>query len=130
MVEADECRAREACNRHQMAMTSYAPLFKPVIGSRHLRFEIKNRLFFSLVISRLMYNLHTLTITTPLLKQLDDMYIRGIRMIRDCSRFDATAESDLTIRLRYSVRSSDCLVVKAWLRHLRQSVQHRPQTVI
>ena len=120
----------EARNRRQMAMSAYAPLSKRIFGCGQLRLEVRSQLFNSLVMSRLLYNVYTIATTPAFLRQLNDVYMRGMRMMRDCSRFDDTAESDLCFRLRFRLPSIDCLIARARLRYLGRLVRHLPQTVV
>ena len=79
---------------------------------------LKLHFFESLVLSRLFYYVHTLTMSTRALRKLSFNYMRPLRRIAGVPRhsIDTCGVSDAEVRRRLGVQSVDSRVV-----------QHRPR---
>ena len=111
--------AVDASNRVSKALASYAPIAFTIFGNK--TYEVKDRisLFFALIVSRLLYNVHVWTeVSVGALKRLNGMYMRGLRRIGGWARIGRTLP-DLEVRRRLGVPSLDCLLARARLKYLR-----------
>ena len=113
-----------------MGMAAYAPISRRIFGCPQLRVEVKLNLFQALVLSRLLFNVHTLAVDVGFLRQVNQCYMRGMRMIYSCSRYDQEADSDLAVRLRHKFPSIDCMLARSRLRYVRRIIEHQPQLCV
>ena len=98
------------------ALSAYAPLAFKVFGSAHIRTCVKESLFASLVLSRLLFNAHIVVPTLPYLKSLNAVYMRVVRRIANRCRFEKT-QSDLQVRVMFKLLSIECVLMRAGLRY-------------
>eukprot|EP00973_Karenia_brevis_P058640 8167445-Karenia_brevis.AAC.1 len=56
--------------------------------------------------------------------------MRVVRRIHDCSRYDATAQSDAAVRHKYNIPSVDCLLQRKRLHYVARLLKHRPKSLI
>jgi hypothetical protein len=89
-----------ATSRRKRALAAYAPLAMKVFGSPHLTLDLKQWMFQTLVLSRLLFNLHVVVPSRRMLTILNDVYLRGHRRMHDTCRFGPGGESDRTFRER------------------------------
>ena len=87
-------------------------------------------MFQTLVMSRLVYNLHTLVPTRPFLTILNDVYLRGHRRMHDAVRAGPGSESGLDFRSRTRTPSIDCLLARARLTYLGRLLRSRPPALV
>ena len=84
----------------------------------------------SLVMSRLLQNVHTWVMSPKALAQLNGVYMRVLRRIADRVRFDASCDSkDLEVRQMLSQPSNDCLVQRKRLLYLCRLAVNRPKAL-
>ena len=76
-----------ATSRRKRALAAYAPLAMKVLGSPHLSLDLKQWMFQTLVLSRLLFNLHVVVPSRRMITILNDVYLRGHRRMHDACRF-------------------------------------------
>ncbi|CAK0862941.1 unnamed protein product [Prorocentrum cordatum] len=120
---------RGANHLRQQAAMSYGPLASKVFGSVVMDASLKIWLMHSLVLSRLLFNVHVVVPTRRYLQVLNGMYMRVLRRVGDAPRF-GHSETDLEIRTRLKQPSLDCLVMRARLRYLGRLVRSSPPALL
>ena len=114
--------------RIQRAMGAYAPIASKVFGAREIARQVRLRLFFALVVSRLVYNVHVWgALPNRHYKRLNACYMRGLRMIAGRSRYSresAMQASDHDVRLELQAMSLQCVLIRRRLLLLSQIVRH------
>ena len=103
--------------RATSALAAYSPLARKVFGAIRIQRTVRLRLFSSLVVSQLTYNVHTWSnITLAMYAKLNSVYMRGLRRIAAKSKFSAesahAAGSDQLIREELGAPSLYCLIVR------------------
>jgi hypothetical protein len=83
----------------------------------------------SLIMSRLLFHAHLMMPYPKQLKILNQTYMRVVRRIAGCSRFNAEAESDVNVRKTLGVPSVDCLIQQARLLYLRRILANKPTSL-
>ena len=131
IVCCDSNIIREVTARSSAAMQIYGPLACRVFVCYAVPVVLKLHFFESLVLSRLFYNVHTLTMTTRALRTLRFNYMRPLRRIAGVARhsIDTCGVSDAEVRRRLGVQSVDSRVVQHRLRYYARLVAHRPLTL-
>ena len=120
----------EVQQRCSNAMAAYTPISAKVFGSPHVLPWLKFHLCNSLVMSRLMYNIHTLVMTPAATAKLGAVYMRVLRRIAGQSRFKGTENiSDHDLLQTISKPSIDCLVVRARLKYICRVCKHSNQAL-
>ena len=110
MVSHDSTDHADAMHRVQLAMNAYAPLADRLFGSPQVACDMKLAFSSLLVESRLFYNVHLWsTMQVSALKKLNGVYMRVLRKIADRCRFDASAISDVSVRVQLCALSIDCI---------------------
>jgi len=111
-------------------MSAYCPLASRIFGSQIISVWVKLHFMNSLVLSRLLHNVHTWVVHPKALGQLNNVYMRVLRRIADRLRYDETCESsDLEVRTMLSQASIDCLLQKQRLQYLSRLVANRPKSL-
>ena len=109
----------EANNRSSKAMNSFAPLAVRVLGSLSISRNRRIRLSWSLVMSRLLFNVHVWSCFAGKARTtLNVTYMRVWRRVAGNPRYERTSWTDLDIRIRLQVPSIDCIVRKRRLCYL------------
>ena len=103
--------------RTSSAMAAYAPIARKVFGNIGVGRAVRLRLFHSLVLSRLLYNVQTWSVLTQAAyNRLNSVYMRGIRRIAACLKFNAesahVAGSDSFVRSLLGVPSLQCILMQ------------------
>ena len=129
VVSANGAAAPGANHLRQQAAMSYGPLASKVFGSAVVNASLKIWLLYSLVLSRLLFNVHVVVPTRRFLKVLNGLYMRVLRRIGDAPRF-GHSDTDLEIRMRLMQPSVDCLVMRPRLRYLGRLVRNSPPTLL
>jgi len=120
----------EVQQRCANALVAYTPLAGNVFGSPIFRPWLKFHLCSSLVMSRLMYNVHTLVMTPAAIAKLSAVYMRVLRRIADKCRYKASENvSDSMLLVTLGKPSMDCLLVRARLSYLRRVCRHPSQAL-
>jgi len=112
------------------AMAAYVPLARKVFGALAISRKVRLHLFNSLVMSRLIYNVHTWsTITRQMYVQLNAVYMRGLRRIADQCRYSAKSSTltDHQVRLMLGAQSFQCLISQRRLQLLATILKHAPE---
>jgi lactam utilization protein B len=113
------------------AQTAYTPIEFKVFGTQHLSARHKKLCCDSLVMSRLMFNLHIVTPTVRHMRKLASVYHRVLRRICDDPRFSGNVKfSDFEVRAQLQVMPIDALMMKARLRYLARILRNRPADLI
>jgi hypothetical protein len=120
--------------RCSAAMVTYSPLAKKVFGAIRIQRAVRMRLFSSLVVSRLIYNVHTWSnITGAMYSKLNSVYMRGLRRIADRLIFSAksalAAGSDQLVRDVLGAPSLHCLIVQKRLMLVASVLKYAPTHV-
>ena len=105
----------DAKHKASSAMSAYCPLLFGFSGPASL---VWTRLHYmvSLVLSRLLHNVHTMVVNPKPMSTLNIVYMRVLRCIANRQRFDSTREtSDAEVRQMWGQPSLDCLMQKSAL---------------
>ncbi|CAK0879178.1 unnamed protein product, partial [Prorocentrum cordatum] len=116
-------------SRRKKALAAYAPLAMKLFGSQQVDYSLKCWMFTTLVMSRLLFNLHIFVPTAPFLSLLNDVYMRGYRRMLGAPRFGPGAGSDLSFRSVHRIPSIDCVLARARLTYLGRLVRARPPSL-
>ena len=82
ILEKSGAAAPDVPHRVTSAMSAYVPLALKVFGAARIARSVRLHLFFSLVVSRLIYNVHVWSnITQAMYTTLNSAYMRGLRRI-------------------------------------------------
>ncbi len=101
-----------------------------IFGSKNIGDWLKLHFMQSLIMSRLMYCIHVLTMTTRSIAKLNAVHTRVLRRITGNMRFDSTCEfSDRQVREQCSAPSIDCLLTRARLLYIRRVCRHSSQAL-
>eukprot|EP00959_Pyramimonas_sp_CCMP1952_P016474 349419-Pyramimonas_sp.AAC.1 len=100
-------------------------------GSTLIADTFRIMFFRSLVVSRLIFNLHIFVVKPKEIRRLNHVYMRGLRRIHGDPRFSAnTHYRDAELRERMSMPSIDCVLSVARWRYVGRVVRNRPLTLI
>ena len=118
-------------NRVSSSMSAFCPLSKKVFGNARIDRAVRNRLFASLDLSRLLYNVHDWSaIPRVAYSKFNAVYMRGLRRIAGAQRYQQSGHgSDQTIRVVLRAPSPQCLIHRRRLLLLSSVVQHAPTFV-
>ena len=109
-------------------MASYCPISQKVFGAVQIGRSVRIQLFFSLIVSRLVYCVHTWgEVCSSAYRRLNSVYMRGLRRICGACRYDAEsarAYTDRQVRELLGVMSLQCLLARRRLLLLSQVVRH------
>jgi hypothetical protein len=131
IIDINDCCTRECIARASSAMSAYSPIAAKIFGSSKVGVALKFIFLSSLVLSRLLFNIHTLVVSVSGLKRLNSPYMRVLRRIYGQPRFDdSCTDTDVEIRRSLSRPSIDCLVVRQRLRYLPRLLLRRPRALI
>ena len=115
-------------SRVSKAMSSYCPISQKVFGAVQVGRRLRMQLFFSLVVSRLVYCVHTWgTVSSMAYRRLNAVYMRGLRKIAGACRINhasAKAITDSQVREQLGAMSLQCLLVRRRLLLLSQVIRH------
>ena len=110
IVSHDGTMMADANLRVQSATRAYAPLAHKFFGSSMIDTHMKLSFGSALVESRLFNNVHLWSVMhVPALKRLNAMYMRMLRKIADCSKFDASCVSDIAVRVKLEAPSLESI---------------------
>jgi exonuclease III len=103
--------------RTSSAMAAFAPISKKVFGNPRVARMVRMRLLMSLVVSRLLYNVHVWScVTQAAYNRLNSVYMRGLRRIADKTKFDAVSAhangSDSYVRTLLGAPSLQCILLQ------------------
>ena len=118
----------EAVHRSSSAMASYGPLSSKVFACKRIARPIRVRLFFSLVLSRLIYNVHVWSqLPRSAYNKLNAVYMRGLRRIADAAKFRASGHgTDLSVRQKLGLPSLQCIISQRRLLLLSSLLRFAP----
>eukprot|EP00973_Karenia_brevis_P032839 4533990-Karenia_brevis.AAC.1 len=109
-------------------MGAYSPLAVKIFGSPHIGHHLKLIFKQALVLSTLIFNAHVRVLDGRCLSILNCVYMRVVRRIVNCCRFNSDTFCDLEVRKLARVPSLDCLIQRARLNYLVRLLvhEHRP----
>ena len=119
-----------ASGRRKRALAAYAPLAMKIFGSEFLDLGLRQWLFNTLVMSRLLFNLHVVAPSRRLLTILNDVYLRGHRRMHNSIRVEGGGETDLGFRTRTRTPSIDCVLCRQRLRYLARLLRASPPSLM
>ena len=127
IITSDGIIMPEVNQRASSAMSCYGPLATRVFGSTAVSLTLKKHFLQSLVMSKLLYNTQTLTMTTTGLQKLNVPYMRVLRRIVGEPRYNEhCANSDLGVRRTLGMPSIDYVVLHRRLTYYCRIAKHRP----
>jgi hypothetical protein len=127
IITSDGIIMPEVNLRASSAMSTYGPLATRVFGSSAVSVTLKKHFLQSLVMSKLLYNVQTLTMTIAGLRKLNDPYMRALRRIFGEPRHDEhCTNSDRQVRRALGMPSIDCVVLQKRLVYYSRIAMHRP----
>ena len=120
----------DAKHKASAAMSAYCPLAIRIFGSRILSVWCKLHYLSSLILSRLLQNVHTWVVSPQSLQILNAVYMRVLRRIADKLRYDSSCEcSDAEVRRILSQPSIDCLVQRKRLIYMARLAYVQPKAL-
>ena len=129
-VQSEGGLLSEARWRAQQAMAAYAPMAYRVFGCPAVCLWLRYLLLQSMILSRLLYMVHTLVPTPKFVQVIQSVYMRVLRRMHDQCSYQRTEESDLELRRRIQQPSIDCLMMRARLRYFRRLVLGSPKVLV
>ena len=131
VVEISGSLMPEANARVRAAMNAYAPLAGKVFGSPRVNWERKLLLAWSLVFSRLFFNIHVWSKFEGKPRQtLHSMYMRVLRRILGQPRYAAGGITDRLVRTSLGALSIDCIARRARLKYIARLVRSGTHVVL
>ena len=136
-MDADCDPNADVQRRIQSAMTAFAPISISVLGRSSTSSQVRLRIASSLVLSRLLYNVHTWAVITEfVLQKLGGVYMRVLRRICGALRMLGNRISDAQVlwrlrapRLVHLIRRNRLVYLASVLRapacHLRALIAAR-----
>lgn len=119
----------DAVAKTTSAMSAYVPIALKVFGSPAISIALKFVFMASLVMSRLLFNVHIIVPTPRYIKTINSVYMRILRRIGNSMRFQR-CEKDIEVRRRLKAPSIECVLARARLRYVRRVLSHRPKTLM
>ena len=105
-------------------MSSYVPLASKIFGCRNLGVQIRVRLGYALIVSKLVYNVHVWSrFEGPAMIALNSVYIRLWRRIAGCPKTKGVTHSDEQVRSMLSIPSLDCFVRRRRLQYVSRMLR-------
>ena len=102
-----------------------------VFGSCAVEDELELHFVRALILSRLLYNVHTLVITPAGLKKLNAVYTRVLRRIVDDPRYSAQVlHNDREVRVLLDMPSIDALVLQKRLKYYQRMTTRMPEALV
>ena len=116
-IECDGSPTVDVPRRVASATGAYAPIAMKIFGSKRLSAELRLRVAHSLVLSRLLYNVHCWSkLSVVAYKQLNAVYMSVIRRIAGTLRFSSQCNvKDYEARKLIGAPSLQCLLIRARL---------------
>ena len=113
IIAANASILPEMRQRTSSAMAAYGPIAMKVFGSSAIQDELKLHFVRALILSRLLYNVHTLVMIPVGLRRLNAVYIRVLRRIADDPRYSTKVlHNDREIRILLDMPFIDALVLQ------------------
>ena len=112
-------------------MAQDAPIAMKVFGSPSVPRPLKLHFMRTLVLSKLLFNLHVAVPSARDMKALNTAYMRVLRRIHGDVRFSAgTVLTDILVRTELEQPSVDCLLVRARLRYMARIIRSQPRDLM
>ena len=126
-VSSDGTALLDARYRADTARTAYVSLVSFVFSASVIPTAVKLCFLNSLVMSRLLFNVHTWVARPAELAALNAVYARALRRIAGLMRYDAKCDSsDLVVRRLLGVCSIDSLLLQCRLKYIGRLARTRP----
>jgi len=119
IVSARGAERNDAVKKRTNASQAYFPIASKVYGARAIPIALRSSFMWTLVLSRLLYNVHIVVPSIPYLRVLGGLYMRVIRKIHGAERYGPSV-TDAELRDQCRAPSIDCIVARARLRYLRR----------
>jgi len=126
-IDGDLCK--DARHKAETAMAAYTPISVKVFGSHCIGLWLKLLFLSSLVMSRLLFNVHTVVPTVSYTRVLNGVYMRALRRISGHLNLGDSI-SDINVRKAVHQPSLDCLLARARLLYLRRILVNRPVSLL
>ena len=131
VIASDALILPEVRQRTSSAMAAYGPIAMKVFGPTAIQEHLKLHFVRALILSRLLYNIHTLVMTPAGLTKLSAVYIRVLRRVVDDPRYSAKVlHSDLEVRTLLEMPSLDALIVQKRLKYYQRVALRSPQALV
>ena len=130
ILESTGSSGPDAAHRATSAMSAFAPLSKKVFGCPSIDRKVRMDLFMSLVVSRLIYNVHVWSdLTAASYATLNSTYMRGLRRIAAACRFSSAPNqpTDSDVRRLLGAPSLQCIIVQRRLMLASSIAMHGPR---
>ena len=109
-------------------MAAYVPIAGRVFGSPYIGISTKMSFVSSLLLSRILYNVQTLTMTSTTRRRLNSPYMRALRKLPDQSRYSGENEcTDLPVRKLLGAASIDAIVLQKRLKYMQRIAVKAPR---
>ena len=115
--------------KEQSALGAYMPLASKIFASPMVDVLTKFAFMWSIIMSRLLFNVHVVVPTPTYTKILNGVYMRVLRKIAGCSRYQR-CETDLQVRRNLKMPSIECILVRCRLRYVRRLIVSRPLALL
>jgi hypothetical protein len=116
--------------RVSSTMATFIPLAWKLFGNQHLGVRYKVAFAYSLLYSKLFFNVHIGVYKPREVRKLHTMQMRILRRIYGQPRFEHTENTDLEIRRAFDADSVDCLLMVARLRYLGRLIASQPKQLL
>ena len=120
----------DANAKARSAMSAYSPVAIRVFGSHRISQDLKVALFWSLILSKLLFNIHVVVVGPRYLRALNAVYMRALRRIGGHCNYGDSTISDINVRRKLQMPSLDCLMVRARLRYLGRLLRTMPPALL
>ena len=123
---------RDVGHRTSSAMTAYVPLSYKVFGIMRIQCDVRLSLFMSLVVSRLVHNVHTWSaLTASAYQRLNSVYMRGLRRIAGACNFGQSgACTNVQVRQSLNAPSLQCIIIRRRLQLFASLVTNGPEHLL
>ena len=121
----------EINHRVTSAMASYVPIAGRVFGAAFVALHVRLSLMRSLVLSRLLFNVHTLTMSVAGLRKINGPYMRVLRSIAGERRFcEHNNIPDIEVRRMVGQPSIDSIVLQKRLAYYPKLARRQPTALV
>jgi hypothetical protein len=129
MISADGSLHSDAQVKVSSSLCAYVPLAMKIFGSPVVSAGLKMKFMWSLILSRLLFNVHILVPTAQYTRRLNGVYMRVLRRIADKCRFERTI-CDAEVRKMLHMPSLDCIIMRSRLRYLSRVLRSQPPALL
>jgi hypothetical protein len=121
----------EVNHRVTSALAAYVPIAGKIYGAGWVALHVRLSLMRSLILSRVLYSVQTLTMSVAGLRKLNGPYMRVLRSIADQRRFgQERVVSDVDVRHMVAQPSIDSLVLQRRLAYYPRLAMRQPAALV